>query len=410
MNTFSEPKRTAGLAAVFALSLFLGIGSMLAGCAKKPEASAKPRPVKAVRIAADGDATPLTFSGEVRARYETKLAFRIPGKVLSRHVDVGNSVKKGQVLARLDPSDYRLAAQALAAQLSAARKDRDFAKDDLDRYRDLLEQKLISRAEYDRRETSFHTANDRVAALEAQLKQAEDQVEYAALLADRDAVVTALYIEAGHVVTAGQPIVALAQLNEKEIAISVPEHQLAGIRGEKDATATLWAEPDKPLPASVREVAPSADPASRTYAVRVRLKDAPAWVQLGMTASVSFRGTAAPRTTIPLPALFQPQDRPADKPRVWVVNEQTHTVTSVPVRVGEMVGEERIVVEGLERGQRVVVAGASRLREGQSVRILDEGSSLTYARRGKGTPAQAEAVEVPTPPLQPTTTRVAQER
>jgi hypothetical protein len=95
---------------------------------------------------------------------------------------------------------------------------------------------------------------------------------------------------------------------------------------------------------------------------------------------------------------------------VWVVNEQTHTVTSVPVRVGEMVGEERIVVEGLERGQRVVVAGASRLREGQSVRILDEGSSLTYARRGKGTPAQAEAVEVPTPPLQPTTTRVAQER
>src|SRR5437879_2912926 len=129
MNTFSGSKRTASPAAVFALSCLLGIGLMLTGCAKKPEATAKPRPVKAGRITADGDATPLTFSGEVRARYETKLAFRIPGKVLSRHVDVGNSVKKGQVLARLDPSDYRLAAQALAAQLSAARKDRDFAKD-----------------------------------------------------------------------------------------------------------------------------------------------------------------------------------------------------------------------------------------------------------------------------------------
>src|ERR1041384_4663694 len=115
MNTLSKPERTANLAAVFALSCFLGIGSMLAGCAKKPEAAAKPRPVKAVRIAADAEAVPLTFSGEVRARYETKLAFRIPGKVLSRRVDVGNPVKKGQVLAQLDPSDYRLAAQALAA-------------------------------------------------------------------------------------------------------------------------------------------------------------------------------------------------------------------------------------------------------------------------------------------------------
>jgi multidrug efflux system membrane fusion protein len=366
----------------------------LSGCSREAEVAAKPRPVKAVRIAADGGATTLTFSGEVRARYETKLAFRVAGKVLSRHVDVGDRVRRGQVLARLDTNEYQLAARALAAQRSAAQKDRDFAKDDVERYRDLLERKFISRAEFDRRETSFATANDRLVALEAQLKQSEDQVSYATLAADRDGAVTALFIEAGQVVTAGQPIVSLAQLDQKEALISVPEHELANIHSAQEASVTLWAVPDKPLTAAVREVAPSADAGSRTYSVRLSLNDAPAWVQLGMTANVSFKRNAVSGTTIPLPALFQPQGHPDDKPRVWVVNEATHTVSSVSVSLGEMVNQERVAVDGLDRGQVVVVAGVSRLREGQLVRLVEEPKPLTAVTRGVKVQATEEIATV----------------
>ncbi len=375
--------------------VFLAAAAMaLSGCSREAEVAAQPRPVKAVRIAADGDAAPLTFSGEVRSRYETKLAFRVAGKVLTRHIDVGDRVRKGQVLARLDPNDYQLAARALAAQRSAAQKDRNFAKDYLELYRELLERKFISRAEFDRRETLFAIANDRLTALEAQLKQAEDQVAYATLTADRAGAVTALFIEAGQVVTAGLPIVALAQLDKKEAVISVPEHELANIRSAQEASVILWAAPDKPLTAAVREVAPSADASSRTYSVRVSLNDAPAWVQLGMTANVSFKRNAVSGATIPLPALFQPQGRPDEKPRVWVVNETTHTVSSVPVSLGEMVNQERVVVEGLDRGKLIVVAGVSRLREGQSIRLIEEAKPLTTVTRGDTVLATEEVAKV----------------
>jgi multidrug efflux system membrane fusion protein len=167
----------------------------------------------------------MSFAGEVRARYETTLAFRVPGKMIDRPVEVGDRVHKGQRVARLDSTDYQLGTDALNAQLTSAQAERDFARDDLTRYRELLNLRVISPAEFDRHDTAYTTARERVVALEAQLSQATNQLQYTDLLADRDGVVTALDVQTGQVVAAGQPVLKLARLEEKEIHIDVPEQR-----------------------------------------------------------------------------------------------------------------------------------------------------------------------------------------
>jgi multidrug efflux system membrane fusion protein len=354
-----------------------------AGCSDQDKPTpAVSRPVKVFRIEDHAVAGARSFAGEVRARIETPLSFRVAGKLLKRKVDVGDRVRKGQLLAILDGNDYHLAVQGLKAQLASAQADSTFLRDDLARYRELLAQQVISPPEFERHETAYTTARERTAALEAQLGQALNQLTYTELHADRDGVVTALNVEAGQVLAAGQAVVALAQLDEKEIHFDVPEHRLPEIQRQQAVNVSLWLDDNRLLKAKIREIASAADPTSRTYRVKATLLEGLDAAQLGMTATVHIAANTASRIAVPLSAIHTPQNQP-DHPLVWLVDEQAATVKSVPVRLGETLAGERIAVDGLAAGQLLVSAGVQRLAEGQAVRLPDQ-QGLPKDRGGEG--------------------------
>lgn len=343
--------------------------AMMPGCSHQDRQPQQVfRSVKAVRIEDQAAANMMSFAGEVKARYETTLSFRVPGKLVSRQVDIGDVVSKGQVLAKLDPNDYRLAMQSLKAQLASATADRDFLRDDLARYRELLAQQVVSPPEFDRHQTAYTTAQERVAALEAQLGQAVNALDYTDLRADRNGVVTGLEAETGQVVSAGQTVVKLAQLDEKEIRFDIPEHRLPELERKQDVSIALWADDNRRFKARIREIAPSADPASRTYRAKATLLEGLKAAQLGMTATVWLPSNKPSQIAIPLSAVFTPQSKP-EQTYVWLVNEPAGTVKSVPVQVGNTLDGERIAVTGLAAGQLIVSSGVQRLAEGQAVRL-----------------------------------------
>jgi RND family efflux transporter MFP subunit len=354
---------------------------LLAGCSKSPEPEPKLRAVRVAAVSASAAGGRHPLSGEVVARRESKLGFRVGGKVLARRVDLGDRVSSGQVLAQLDPVDLDHARESLAAQLAAARSEHAFAGEELARHRELLEQRLISPVELDRRETAYRVAGNRVVALEAQLAQAANQVAYATLRAEHTGVITAVAVEAGQVVSPGQPVMSLARLEEREVLVAVPEQELETIRRGQVARITFAAKPEAVVAGRVREISAAADPASRTYAARLDLPEAPPWVALGMTASVVLDSPEASSTAVPLTALFEPQGSPGSGPRVWVVEQDTGNLKSVRVETGRMLEGDRIEVKGLEAGQQVVTAGASQLREGEKVRILADDAPIRSRQR-----------------------------
>ena len=340
----------------------------LVGCTHRNQEQPSVRPVNIVRITSQETLNDRPFSGEVRARFETTLSFRVAGKLTGRLVDIGEQVHKGQLLARLDPGDFRLAALNIKAQLISAKADSEYSKDDLSRYRELFDQNIISKPELDRRQTLYITARQKVAALEAQLGQADNQLTYTDLRADRDGVVTALEIETGQVVAPGQPVIKLAQLDEKEIHIDIPEHRVAELKQSQDVMVTLWADSDKQIKARIREIAAAADPVSRTYRVKATLLEGRDDARLGMTATVWIPSITPSRLAVPLSAIFTPQNKP-EQTRVWLVDERTSTVKAAPVQIGAALPGERVAVTGLSSGQLIVSAGVNRLREAQPVRL-----------------------------------------
>lgn len=341
---------------------------IVAGCTHQDEEPQALRPVNVVRIENQAAQHDRPFPGEVRARFETALSFRVAGKLVNRSVDMGERVRKGQMLARLDPSDYRFAAQNINAQLIAAKADREYSQNDLNRYQDLFDQNIISQPELDRRQTLYITARQKVAALEAQLGQVGNQLGYTDLVADRDGVVTALDVETGQVVAPGQPVIRLAQLDEQEIQIDIPEHRVSEIKPQQDVSVTLWADGDKRIKACIREIAAAADPVSRTYRVKAALLEGQEQVRLGMTATVWIASNTPPSRSVPLSAVFTPQNHP-ERPCVWLVDERNATVKAAPIQVGAALPGERVAITGLAAGQLIVSAGVNRLIEGQNVRL-----------------------------------------
>lgn len=349
--------------ALFAVASVLA----LAGCGKKPEPAPEVRPVRLMQLSQHGGKTAFEFSGDVRPRVESRLGFRVGGKIAARLVDVGAAVRKGQPLARLDPTDLSLAEAGSRAQYEAARTDRDLAAADLKRYNDLFAKGFISAAEQNRRKATYEAAESRLRQAEAGLRSQSNQTAYAVLNADADGVVTAIDAEVGQVVTPGQPVVRVAQTAEKEVAIGLPEDQVDQLRGITDVTIHTWAEPQRSLLGRVREIAAAADPVTRTYATRVTIPNPPADLKLGMTAVVTFvRNGATPAIRVPLTALLQEQGRN----QVWVFDAAAGTVKPVPVTLGEAIGNEVEVRQGLAPGQTIVTAGVHLLRPGQKVRPL----------------------------------------
>jgi len=324
------------------------LAAMLAACEKAPPPVAPVPTVKTMRVGEVGAAA-RSYSGEVRARHETPLAFRIGGKLLERRVDAGAAVKAGQLLARLDPADVNLQAGQAEAQRRQALAD---AK----RYRDLHARNFVSAAALDARETALTAAD-------AQAGIARNQAAYALLTADHAGVVAAVLAEPGQVVSAGQAVLRLARDGEREAAIAVPETQVATLRPGQAAEVRLW-NGNRAYPGRLRELSPAADPATRTYAARVSILAADAQVILGMTASVSFAESTAAAPTVPLAALFQQGQDFA----VWTVG-QDNLLALKPVRVARYSDAGAVIADGLQAGERIVAAGVHKLTAGQKVRI-----------------------------------------
>jgi multidrug efflux system membrane fusion protein len=341
--------------------------ALLGGCEKAPERPDSTRPVQAVTVALSADQQEVTYTGDVRARWETALGFRVPGKIVARRVEVGQQVKKGQILASLDPGDQKLSAEAAKQQLMAARSDYQQARADLVRYKDLVDKGFVSTAEFDRRKTTYQTAAAKLEEATAQLELNRNQTAYTTLRADHDGVVTAVQAEVGQVVSAGQAIVKTARLDEMEVAVNVPENRLAELRATKDVDVSLWAAPGKTYKGRIREISPSADSVTRTYTVKVTVLDPDASVQLGMTANVFLKGgMQAQVARLPLTALFQKGNEPA----VWLIDPNTRQVMLKPVQVGRYTQDYVTIVSGLNDGDLVVRAGVHKLNPGEKVRIL----------------------------------------
>ncbi|MFS0753818.1 efflux RND transporter periplasmic adaptor subunit [Noviherbaspirillum sp. 1P10PC] len=359
----NSPRRAASAyLAVAGLALSL----VLAGCSKPVEKVEEVRPVRAIKMAAASTRTVAQFSGEIRARYESRLGFRVGGKIVSRKVDVGAMVKRGQVLMQLDPQDLQLAQSQANAALGAAESNLELAKAELARYKDLREKNFVSQAVLDAKETAYRSARATRDQAAAALRTQRNQTGYGNLVADVDGVVTGIDAETGQVVSAGTPVVRLAQLGEKEVVISIPEDQVDALRKVSDVTVRTWANPDEALPGKLRELSPVADTATRTYTAKISLPKAPEDVRLGMTAYVTFSANGeSPMLKVPLTALVQNQGASA----VWLV--ENGTVRLAPVQLAGASGNEMLVASGLTPGQVVVTAGVHLLKPGQKVTVLD---------------------------------------
>ncbi|OGS92106.1 MAG: efflux transporter periplasmic adaptor subunit [Gallionellales bacterium GWA2_60_18] len=290
------------------------------------------------------------YSGEVRARYESVPGFRIGGKIVERMVDAGARVKAGQALARIDPADAGLQASSADAQYQLAEAE---AK----RYRELRDKGFVSQSALDAKETALKAAA-------AQASLARNQSAYTTLRADHAAVVTATLAEAGQVVSAGQPVLRLARDGEREIAIAIPETQFADLAIGAPAEVEVGTGR---FTGRLRELAPAADPASRTYPARVALSDADARAALGMTARVRFGGGEGQvGFIVPLSAIFQQGDKSA----VWIVAAD-RSLSLRPVRISAYRDDGAVIAEGLVAGERIVSAGVHKLSAGEKVRIVE---------------------------------------
>lgn len=370
---------------VIRLAMVLGMVAALAACGKEEAKVPEARLVNVVRVQPGSGSGEVAYSGDVRARYETNLSFRVAGKIVARNVEVGTVVKAGAVLARLDPEDQKLNAQGAQSQLAAVQSEYDQLKAELERYADLYKKEFISKADYDRRLSSFNVAQAKLNQAKAQLSVTQNQTGYTALAADHAGVVTAIEAEVGQVVAAGQVVMNLARTDDKEVVISIPENRLTELGGSRDITITLWANPAARYRGKVREVSPSADPVTRTYAAKVSVLNPDAAMKLGMTANVYLKGVQrGVSAMLPATALFQENGKAA----VWLVDPAASTVKLIPVEVGEYAEDKVAITAGLKQGDVVVRAGVHKLFDGEKVRTAEDPAT---AKVPAGEPAREAA-------------------
>lgn len=354
------------LAHRFRPPLFAAIALLLAGCGSSPTDAPAARPVMVVQPQ-PASATATVFPGEVRARYEPALGFRISGKISRRLVDVGDHVEKGALLAELDPEDAQLQVSALRAQLAAAQADLELAKSERDRHQQLLQRQLISASLFETRDSQFLAAKARADQARAQLNVARNQADYAELRATDAGVIAQRLAEAGQVVAAGQTVFVIAADGEREVAINLPEQGVDRFEIGQPVAIGLWSDPNRRMLGKVREIAPSADSLSRTYAARIALADDAQGVDLGQSARVFFSREGQDALALPLPAVSADGGRQF----VWVVDPAGSTVSRREVTIGAFGDDSVPILSGLERDDWVVAAGGHLLVAGQSVLPVD---------------------------------------
>lgn len=329
------------------------------------KAGPPPRPVLVQTVTFGDRVSERALVGTIRPRVETDLGFRVTGKVASRLVGVGDPVKAGQPLATLDEIDLGLQTEQAEAEMRAAAATLRQGEADLVRARTLTAKGYAAGASLDRQEATTEEARGRMLRAERAVTLARNARSYAVLTADADGVVTGTSVEPGQVVTAGQAAIRVARTGEKEAVVSVPESLIALAQGR--AAVSLWSNPGRSYAATLREFAPMADPATRTYLARFSIPDADAAMQLGMTATVTIAVTDPGRVArLPLSALFNQGAGPS----VWTVGEGGRPQLK-PVEVTAYEAADMLVARGLAEGDRVVTLGVSKLDPGQALRVVD---------------------------------------
>ena len=375
---FTDPtkQKRLGIAAVV-LALGLGGYALYSNITHQPQAHKIIPIVRTYTVgqAADAAATAKFYPGEVRGRYESQLAFQVAGKIAARYVNVGDTVRAGQVLLALDPKDVAQSVEATTAQLASARASYKLAADNAARYSSLYAQGAVSEAVRDNYATQLEAASAALRQAQAQANVSSNQLGYTQLVSDTDGVVTALSGEVGQVVGAGTPIATVVRSGAREVQISVPEG--AALRVGQKASISFWALPGVNATGYVREIASMADPVTRTYKVCVAVPDLPAAAKLGMTAKVELATNVdSPATvasdanaTFPIPAqaLYQVNN----KTQVWVVRDNKAQLAEV--KVNGYSGNAVLIEQGLSRGDKIITAGLAKLTPNQEVRLEEGG-------------------------------------
>ena len=365
----------------------LALGAALAGCSR-PEPPPEPvRAVKLLTVGASEVQAQRLFAADVRARVESRLGFRVAGKLVQRHVELGQAVRAGQLLAQLDARDYRLAVQAAQAQVAAATTQRDLAQADYERFAQLKAQNFISGAELDRRRASLQAAQAQLTQALAQASGQGNQENYTQLRADADGVVTAIEAEPGQVLEQGQTVLRLAQDGARDAVFAVPEDLVSQLRVGQEVAVRPWggaAEGAAKLRATVRDIAASADPVTRTFTVKAALSGSPL-PPLGATLTV-YPSAFAPRGVqalrLPTSALWAQGQQTA----VWVFDAASSTVRAQVIEVAQVDGNEVLVRAGLQAGAQVVATGVHVLAPGQKVSIYQAKTAPEAAKQAQAAP------------------------
>lgn len=339
----------------------------ISGCGDKKTAEELPPLVRSLTVKLTENDQTAVYSGEVKGRYESQLAFQVGGRIIRRYVELGHRVNHGDILMEIDPKDVRQAVAITSAQLYSAQSQLTLAENNLKRYKELYEQNAISRAQYEQFINSHATAEAALRQAIAQNTQGINQLGYTKLRATSSGVISNIAVEAGQVVAAGQTALTLVQDGEREVEIDVPENRYKEILNAKDIKITFWALPDRTTMGSVREISPMADKVSRTYKVRISLQNPPPEVNLGMTASVSTAAAEGRQSFyIPLSAIYQTGNAPS----VWVVANGSASLR--PVTLGAFGDRSVQVVDGLQNNEVIVTAGVHKLKEGQKIRVTGD--------------------------------------
>ena len=343
----------------------------LAGCDHVVADKVAPsRPVLVATVHYEPESPERSFVGTIKPRIETDMGFRVPGKVAKRLVEVGQTVDVGQPLATLDEVDLKLQAEQAEAEFRAATGVLAQAGAAEQRAKDLRAKGWTTDAQLDQSRAAADEARARFNRAERSVELTKNSLSYATLVADTRGVVTATLIDAGQVVSSGQTAVRVARFTEKEAVVAIPE-TLVGRAKDGVATVSLWSEPNKKYAARLREVAPSADPATRTYLAKFSLPDAGETVSLGMTATLTLADPATTRVArLPLSALFSQGGNPS----LYIV-DANGDVALRPVTVKSYESDNVVISGGVDEGAKIVTLGVQKLDPAQKVRVV---SSLSF--------------------------------
>jgi RND family efflux transporter MFP subunit len=342
---------------------------LLSACSKEEPAPEPVRPVLSVQANAISEESLGRFAGNIEARFQSTLGFRVGGRIAQRHVDVGSEVQKGQLLATLDPTDQQNNVRAAQGDLARIEAQWINAQANARRQQELFDRGVGAQAQLDIAQTDLKTTNSSREQARSALSQAQDQLGYSELRTDHAAVVTRWQAEAGQVVTAGQEVVTLARPDIKEAVIDLPGTLADQLPVGVEFKVASQLDPQIATTATLREIEPQAERTTRTRRARLTLTDTPDSFRLGTAISVTLSSAIAARTELPISALQEVDG----KTRIWVIDQQNQTVNPREVQVVSRSDDTFVLSNGVKPGERVVSAGVNSLKPGQKVKV-DEGS------------------------------------